>query len=171
VSDPRQLALRLAIYLECCGVTPIMTGHSYKQDCIALNNQLMALDPELRKYGRRAGRKLIREAPGLEKAGGHLVRVPTLTPPMSRNLDLQSEKRKRRMVVWLAKTKTCAVCRMWGGFPKKCWGSFEIADGIRQRQRDPALRVYQCPTDPTCYHLGHVRMRTVSVSVSDSTSS
>jgi hypothetical protein len=171
VSDPRQLALRLALYLECGGVTPITTGRSYKQYCIALNNQLMLLEPELRKRGRREGRKLIRESPGLEKAAGHLVSVPQLTPPLSRNSDLRSEQRKRRMMLWLAKTKTCPVCRMWHGYPKKCWESFEIADAVRRRQGDPDLLVYQCPANPEHYHLGHVRMRTDSVSVSDGISS
>ena len=171
MSDPRQLALRLALYLECGGVTPITTGRSYKQYCIALSNQLMLLEPELRKRGLREGRKLIRESPGLEKAAGHLVSVPQLTPPLSRNSDLRSEQRKRRMMLWLAKTKTCPVCRMWHGYPKKCWESFEIADAVRRRQGDPDLLVYQCPANPEHYHLGHVRMRTDSVSVSDGISS
>jgi hypothetical protein len=74
-------------------------------------------------------------------------------------------------MLWLERTPTCPVCRMWGGFPKKLWGSFEIADAVRQRQRDPDLRVYQCPANPEYYHLGHIRMRTDSVSVSDGISS
>lgn len=167
MSDSRELALRLAIYLECGGVTSISTGDTYKQYCIELNNQLMSLEPELRKRGRREGRKLIRDAPGLEKAAGHLVPVLSLTPPLRRNSDLRSEQRKRRMTLWLAKTKTCPVCRMWGGYPKKCWESFEIADAVRRRQGDPDLRVYQCSAMPQYFHLGHVRVRRESVPVSD----
>ncbi len=166
MSDPRQLALRLALYLECASVTPITTGHSYKRYCIELNNQLMLLDSELRKRGRREGRKLIRQ-PGLEKAAGHLVSVPRLTAPLSQNPDLRSEKRKRRMMLWLAKTKTCPVCRMWGGYPKKCWESFEIADAVRRRQGDSDLLVYQCSARPEYFHLGHVRVRKESITVSD----
>lgn len=171
MSDSRQLALRLAIYLECGGVTPITTGYSYKQYCIALNNQLMVLEAELRKRGRRDGRKLIREAPGLEKAAGHLVPVPPPTPPLSRNSELRYEQHKRRMMLWLVKTTTCPTCRMWGGFPKKLWGSFEIADAVRRRQGDPDLRVYQCPAKPEYFHLGHVRKRKDSAPVSDGISS
>jgi hypothetical protein len=171
VSDPRQLALRLALYLECGGVTPITTGNSYEQYCIALNNQLMSLEPELRKRGRREGRRLIRETPGLDKAAGHLVPIFSPTPPLSPNSDMRSERRKRRMMLWLAKTKTCPVCRMWGGYPKKWWGSFEIADAVRRRQGDPDLRVYQCSARPEYFHLGHVRVRRESLPVSDRISS
>lgn len=170
MSNPRQLALRLAIYLECGGVTPIMTGHSYKQYCIALNNQLMLLEPELRKRGRREGRRLIREAPGLEKAAGHLVPVPPLTPPLSARSHLRNEQLKHRMMLWPEETPPCPVCRMWGGFPKKSWGSFEIAEEVRRRQREPNLRTYECPAQPGYWHLGHVKGNQGSVCEGDRTS-
>jgi len=81
VSAARQLTLRMALYLDCCGVAPIVTGCNYKQYCNALNKQLMSLEPELRKRARTKGRRMICEAPGLEKASGRLVPVPPHPAP------------------------------------------------------------------------------------------
>lgn len=148
-----------------------MTGYSYKQYCVALNNQLMLLEPELRKRGRREGRKLIRDAPGLEKAAGHLVPVPALTPPWPGRSHLRYEECKRRMLLWPAETPPCPVCRMWAKLPKRSWPSWEMAEEVRLRQKEPDLQVYQCPFRSGYWHLGHAKKRKDSVSVSDGMSS
>jgi hypothetical protein len=159
VSAGRQLALRLALYLDCSGIAPIVTGYSYKQYCDALSTQLMALEPEVRKRGRREGRKLIREAPGLQKAAGHLVPVPPRTPARPGKSLLLYEKYKRRMLLWPPETPPCPNCRIWGKpeLPKRSWPSWEIAEQVRLLQNEPDLRVYQCPANSEYWHLGHVK--------------
>ncbi len=145
--------------------------YSYQQYCDALNNQLMLLEPELRKRGRREGRKLILEAPGLEKAASHLVPVPPLTPPRDGRSHLRYEHCERRMLLMPAETPPCPVCRMWGKLPKRSWSSWEMAEQVRLRQKEPNLHVYQCPARSEYWHLGHIRMRKSLLSAGSLTSS
>jgi hypothetical protein len=157
VNAARKEALRLALYLDCAGVAPILTGRGYKQFRKNLNQQLMALEPELRKQARRKGRKMICVAPGLEEAASHLI--PDLShPPFGREKALSGYERcAQRILLWPPETPPCETCRMWGGFPKKTWGSFEKAEEVRLRQNDSGLRAFECPSQPGSWHLGHVK--------------
>ena len=163
----RKAALRLALYLDCAGVAPILTGRSYRQFRNELNQQLMALEPGLRKQARGKGRKMICGAPGLEKVAGHLI--PDLSHPASGQKAARSGylRCKQRIRLWPAETPPCPSCRMWGGFPKKSWGSFEKAEEVRLRQKDSGLRAFECPVQPGYWHLGHLKVSNRSLSQSD----
>jgi hypothetical protein len=78
MSATRQIAMRLALYLDCIGAKPLLIGNSYKEYCDELRIQYQSIEPGLRKEGRRKGRKLIRETAGLDRVACHLV--PVLPP-------------------------------------------------------------------------------------------
>lgn len=153
----RHLALRLALYLNCSDVVPVINGSTYKEYCAALNTQLMALETDMRTRGRREGRKLIREAPGLEKAAGHLVPVPPRTLPRPGRWQRRCDRYERKMRLWLPETPPCPGCRIIGRLAKRSYPTFAMAEEVCQLQNDPLLQVYACPVVPGYYHLGHPR--------------
>lgn len=150
----RRHALRFALYLDCAGVSPVFSGPNYRAYRHALSGQLASLPPELRKQGRREGRKRIRESGGLSPAAQHLVPVPTTYPSTASTLSSR-EKREQKILLWPQDSPRCPVCRMWAGLPKRSWPSREIAEEARSRSGDPGLRVYPCPAQPGFWHLGH----------------
>lgn len=80
MKQARRHALRLALYLDCAGASPVLVGSSYRMYCRSLSRQLASLPLELRRQGRTAGRKRIREEGGLQRAAGHLVPIPAPGP-------------------------------------------------------------------------------------------
>ena len=159
MSAARRLAFRLAAYLDCIGATPVLSGATYKEYCAALSAQLISLESEQRERGIREGQRRIREAPGLEKAAGHLIPVPPQIPPRPGKWRRKREKYRQKMRLWPLYTPPCPVCRIFGNLPKRSWPSFAMAEAVRLRQGDPHLRVYACPVTLGCFHLGHPRRR------------
>jgi hypothetical protein len=153
----RRNALRLALYLDCIGVKPILSGRSYREYCFALSTQFLSMGAEQRKEARRRGRKRIREAPGLRKAAGHLIPVSSPSAPRSGKWRRNYENYKRKMLLWPSETPPCPVCRMWGGLPKRSWPNWEQAEEIRIRQNDRLLSLFECPVQRGFWHLGHKR--------------
>jgi hypothetical protein len=171
MSATRQTAMRLALYLDCIGAKPLLIGNSYKEYCDELRIQYQSIEPGLRKEGRRKGRKLIRETAGLDRVACHLVPVlppAPLLPPAQYKIAKwrrRSENYKRKVSLWPPETPPCPNCKMWAGLPKRSWPSRECAEKIRLGQRDPTLRVYECPMKPGFWHLGHRRMKSPEPSV------
>lgn len=152
----RKIVLRLALYIECSGEKPLLLGNNYREYHLALANQFEALGNKERREGRRMGRKLIREAPGLEKAAGHLVPTFSPVPRGSGKWRKHYEAYKRNMLLWSTETPLCHSCKMaWSSLPKRLWPTRELADQIRLKQGDGELRVYECPVNPGRWHLGH----------------
>lgn len=171
VSAARRLALRLALYLDCSGTKPVLVGYSsYKQYCCTLQKQLAALEPALKKQAQKKGRKLIREAPGLEKAAHHLVVVHPPTPSSGGKWRRRSEQYKHKMLLWAPETPPCPVCRMWGDLPKRSYPSRKHAEDILLRQNDRKLNAYECPAQPGLWHLGHTRRKKSTTDADDLTS-
>lgn len=80
----RMRAARLAIFLECAGVVPIVDGTPYRECCRFLEEQYCGLDIELRRRSRIEARRRIREN-GAETAAFRLI--PVLPPlPIPRSL-------------------------------------------------------------------------------------
>lgn len=149
-------ALRLALYLSCVQISPQLSGHSYRDYEATLARQFQNLPTEIRREARRTGRRLIREANGLEAAACHLVPAP-------RPQVIQQAKWQRRcaryldgMRSWSAETPPCPQCRIFRILPKRSWPNREQAEAVRQRQNDPRLAVYECPVQPGFWHLGHL---------------
>lgn len=156
MNSTRRSAMRLALFLGCVDVEPnLMEGSTYKEHLVALTDQFLSLDLELRKEARRRGRKRIREAPGLETAAGHLIPRTPPTPPKRGRPTRKYELSRRKRQHWPPETPPCAVCRMRCGLSKRSWLTQEIAETIRLRQNDPLLVVYECPAQPGFWHLGH----------------
>ncbi len=130
----------------------------------------MSLEPELRKQARRKGRKIISEAPGLEKAAGHLVPLPPHTTLRRWRWRRRYEQCKRRVLLWPPETPPCPVCKMWGKLPKRSWPRWDLAEEVRLRQNEPSLRTYECPAQPGYWHLGHLPRSKISVSAGNLTS-
>jgi hypothetical protein len=171
MSATRQTAMRLALYLDCIGVKPLLIGNSYKEYRDALRIQYQSIEPGLRKEGRTKGRKLIRETEGLDRVACHLVPVLPPAPLLPLAQDkiakwrLRSENYKRKALLWPPETPPCPKCKMWAGLPKRSWPSRKSAEKVRLRQRDPMLRVYECPVQPGFWHLGHRRIKSQEPSV------
>jgi hypothetical protein len=136
----RKRAARLALYLECAGVIPIVDGSTYREFCASL----------------------------LEQYCSRPIPVPVcdllqLTPGERRRVRAEHRERVRR---WPQETPPCPRCRIASGMPKRSWPSRERAEEARSRQKDPRLHVYPCPAQPGLWHLGHLRKGTGKASVS-----
>ncbi len=57
----RKRAERLAIFIECSGLIPIIRDSTYTEHCKFLEEQYMNLEPEARRSARAEGRQQIRE--------------------------------------------------------------------------------------------------------------
>ena len=101
----RRHALRLALYLSCVQISSQLSGHSYRDDEAILTRQFQSLSIEILREARRTGRKLIREANGLEAATLHLVPAPrpTLT---------NQAKWQRRCARYLNRMQSCRLKRL-----------------------------------------------------------
>jgi hypothetical protein len=160
MNPARRDAMRLALYLRCIGVEPMVSGHCYKDYRRSLNEQILSFDREMRREARRRARKLIREAPGLMNAAAHLLPplppapLPEPSPGQSRR-SLERQRYRRRMLLWPPETPPCKKCRMRNGLRKRSWPSWHQAEQIRRRHNEPLLQVYECPVQPGMWHLGH----------------
>ena len=159
MNSHRRQALRLALYLSCAQIMPQFSGHSYRDDEASFTRQFQNLAIEIRREARRTGRRLIREANGLEAAACHLLPAPR--PPLTKHAKWQRQCARylNRMQSWPADTPPCPQCRIFRLFPKRSWPSREQAEAVRQRQNDPRLAVYECPIQPGFWHLGHSSRR------------
>jgi hypothetical protein len=160
VNAARKRAARLAIYLECAGVVPIIQGSTYRKHCASLEDQYCSLDVEVRQRARVEGRDLIRKQ-GIETAA---IRLIPVAAPVCDLSNLSSDQRRRVRAEYRRKIRRnsvsmllCPKCRIGPGMPKRSWCSRERAEEARARQNDPRLRVYPCPAQPGFWHLGHVR--------------
>jgi hypothetical protein len=149
---------RVKLYLHSIGIGPTVAG--------ALA-QYSELEPEQRKLARKTGRQLVREAGSIKNAVAALINSPVLQESKVSNtpsIVAQSPTLSRKEVFdqirrrWSPLTPPCHFCRMGNGFPKRSWPTREWADEVWAKQHDrDLLRVFECPTQPGFWHLGHVR--------------
>ena len=158
----RMRAARIATFIECAGVLPIIQGSTYSEYCKFLEEQYANLDPVVRRRARVEGRQRLREQ-GVKSAAIRLIPVPS---PVFDASTIQSELRRNRRAKyqdqirrWPPETPPCPKCRIARGMPKRSWPTREMAEIVRSQQNDPNLRVYPCPAQPGLWHLGHRRNR------------
>jgi hypothetical protein len=151
----RDQALRLALYLYWVGIDPHVSGASYREYLSQLAPVYCSIPAQLRKEGRRQGRRVIREAGGVELAASHLLPEPKLAPAIAGPWRRAYEKHLKRMRNWGPETPPCLECRIGGVLPKRSWPSREAAEESRILQNDPQLISYRCPYQPGYWHLGH----------------
>ena len=151
----RDQALRLALYLSWIGIDPHVSGASYREYLTQLTAVYCSVPSRLRRYGRRQGRRAIREAGGVEAAASHLLPQPKLATTISGPWRRAYEKRLKSMLNWGPETPPCLECRIGGVLPKRSWPSREAAEESRIQQNDPHLVSYPCPYLPGYWHLGH----------------
>ena len=151
----RDQALRLALYLSWIGIDPHVSGASYREYLSQLTRAYCSVPAQLRKEGRRQGRRMIREAGGIEPAASHLLPEPKLAPAIAGPWRRAYEKRLKRMLNWGPETPPCLECRIGGVLPKRSWPSREAAEESRIQQNDPHLVSYPCPYRLGFWHLGH----------------
>ncbi len=154
MNSARMRAARVAIFIECAGLIPIVRGSTYSEYFKFLLEQYTSLEPEVRRRARVDGRRRIREV-GVQSAAIQLIPVP---PPAYRGPAIHPEKRARyqeKVRHWPPETPPCTKCRIARGMPKRSWPTREMADEVRSRQNDPDLHVYPCPAQPGFWHLGH----------------
>src|ERR1700744_5367356 len=96
----RDQALRLALYLSWIGIDPHVSGTSYREYLSQLTRVYCSVPAQLRKEGRRQGRRMIREAGGVESAASHLLPEPKLAPAITGPWRRAYEKRLKRMLNW-----------------------------------------------------------------------
>jgi hypothetical protein len=137
MTKARRRIVRTALLLQIAGIEPDFTGCNYRAMKLGLNMQLSGLTPSRRKAVRRQAHRLIAQMGGLQKAADQRVTQPFLEN--STGLELKMPR--------------CSVCRMRFGF-KRSFSSHEAARQICERQGDPGLVVYACPTG-SGFHLGH----------------
>ena len=165
----KRLARRLALYLSSIDIPLALSARSYKQWAATLQAQYDALDAGQRKLARTTGRRLIKEATSITKAASVLptpVFIQTQTGSQSIAPRTRSRKEQFKYISrrWSALTPPCPTCRMGCGFSKRSWPSLEWAEEAWARQHDrDTLRVYQCPSQPGFWHLGHIFRSTASV--------
>lgn len=130
----RTRAGRMALYLECAGVIPIVDGS------------------ELRRSARLEGRRVIRHQ-GIAAAAVRLLPVPMAVCDLTK---LNPEQRRRVRAAYRKKLRQrspeilpCPKCRIASGMPKRSWRSRELAEAARARQKDTRLHVcpYPAPTE------------------------
>jgi hypothetical protein len=144
----RRRVVQLAHLLKVAGIEPVFAGSTYREMQAGLALQLGELTPTRRKTVRRQALRLISEARGLERAADQLVpQSPRqgsmgITPPI-----LPSPEQ-------LPRWPPCPVCRMRFGSPKRSFPDQEAAQRLCERQKEPGLVVYKCPTGQG-WHLGH----------------
>jgi hypothetical protein len=151
----RDQALRLALYLYWVGIDPHVSGTSYREYLSQLTSLYCAIPCELRREARREGRRLIKEAGGVEPAAAHLLPEPRLPPTITGPWKRSYEKRLEHMLSWPPETPPCLECRIGGVLPKRSWPSREAAEQSRILQNDPHLASYPCPYQSGYWHLGH----------------
>lgn len=158
----RMRAARIAIFIECAGLAPIIRGATYNGYCRSLNEQYMSLEPEVRRRVRVEGRRRLREQ-GVAEAAIRLIPVPrpvynapTISP---KRLQKLSSGYQEKMRSWPPETPPCPKCRIARRMPKRSWPTREMAEEVRLEQNDPDLHVYACPAQPGFWHLGHRRKR------------
>lgn len=166
----RKQAARIAVFLECAGLDPIVRGSTYQEYCTSLAEQYCRLETPLRRRARIEGRRRIRKE-GIESAAVRLIPVPAsacdltkLTPQQRRRVGSRYRRTVRQRS---PETPLCPKCRIAPGLPKRSWPTREMAEEAKSRQRDPRLHVYPCPAQPGFWHLGH-RRRRPSLSASSS---
>jgi hypothetical protein len=131
----RDQALRLALYLSCVGIDPHVSGASYREYLAQLTPVYCSVPAQLRKEGRRQGRRMIREAGGVEPAASPLLPKPKLAPSITGPCRRAYEKRLKRMLNWGPETPPCLECRLAGVLPKRSWPSREAAEEPRIQQK------------------------------------
>jgi hypothetical protein len=107
----RHQALRLALYLSRVHILPQLSGQSYRDDEATLSRQFQNLSFEIRREARRAGRRLIREANGLEAATCHLVPAPRSPLAKHAKWQRQCARYLNRMESWSTETPPCRNAR------------------------------------------------------------
>jgi hypothetical protein len=148
-------ARRLACYLDAIGIRPALSWLGYKHDCRALSIQYTALPSLIRQEARRRGRQIVREV-GLVVATAELYRA--IAPPTPR-LREKRERAEGLANLLSRSTGRCSKCKSWGR-RKRSWPSHEVAEAFRVLTRDMSLEVYECPSCPGSYHLGHAKNQT-----------
>ena len=158
----RMRAARMAIFIECAGLIPVIRGSTYNEYSEFLEEQYMSLEPDVRRRARVDGRRLLREQ-GVMAAAIRLIPVPL---PVYNGLTISRTHRQRlrlgyrdKMRCWPPETPPCPKCRIAPGMPKRSWPTRETAEEICSQQNDPDLHVYPCPAQPGFWHLGHHRRR------------
>lgn len=71
----RKRAARIALYIECAGIAPVVSGSTYQEQCDSLEEQYCNIDSELRRSLRLEGRRLIRQQ-GISAVAFRLIPVP-----------------------------------------------------------------------------------------------
>ena len=147
---------RIRLYLNSIGIGPTAAGAM---------TQYAELEPEQRKLVRRTGRQLIREAGSITNAIAALDRPVIQETKLSRTPHIAARTRSRSREEafnyirrrWSPLTPPCPSCRMGNGLPKRSWPTREWADEVWGRQHDrETLHVYECPAQPSFWHLGHI---------------
>lgn len=158
----RKRAARIAFFIECANMVPIIRGSTYTEYCKFLEEQYTNLEPELRRRARVEGRRRIREQ-GLTAMTLRLIPVP---PPLSGTQTISPNRCQKqcsgyqdKMRRWPPETPPCPKCQIARGMPKRSWPTREMAEDVCSRQNDPNLHVYPCPAQPGFWHLGHRRKR------------
>jgi hypothetical protein len=150
-------AARVAIFIECAGLIPIVRGSTYSEYCKSLLEQYTSLEPEVRRRARVEGRRRIREL-GVESAAIRLIPVP---PVCVRSIIQRKQFQKLRARYrekshrWPPEAPPCPKCCFAPGMPKRSWPTREMAEEVRSRQKESDLHVYPCPAQPGFWHLGH----------------
>lgn len=110
----RMQAARIAAFLECAGLVPIVRGSTYKAYCTALDEQYCGLETALRRRARLEGRRRIWEE-GIEPAAIRLIPVPSpacdltkLTPKQRRRVGAEYRRTVRQR-----SPETLASYRNW----------------------------------------------------------
>jgi hypothetical protein len=149
--------LRLTLYLLSIGIQPTLPGAS----TVALYAEL---DPTRRRLARRTGRRLARRAGGVANAIAMVKQLGVQDGTVSSSSPVAAPYRVRSRQqlfvhfsgLWSPLTPPCPSCRMSNGFPKRSWPSREWAAEVWTKQHDrKGLRVYACPVQPGCWHIGH----------------
>lgn len=156
----RSHALRLALYLHCIGIAPSITSCDCRQWVADLTVQFQAVAPELRQQARTEGRRIIRDAHGLEKAAGHLLPASGIAGLRRSKWRRNYERYRRKMQAWPLETPPCPSCgiRALGNLPKRSFPSQQEAEVILAQQNDSLLRAFPCPVMSGFWHLGHPRL-------------
>jgi hypothetical protein len=155
----RSHALRLALYLHCAEIVPRVTGRDCRRWVADLTAQFQTVAPELHERARTEGRRIIRDAHGLEKAACHLVPASHHSGPRPSRWRRSYERYRRKMQTWPPETPPCKSCgiRSLGNLAKRSFRSRQEAEVVCAVQGDPLLRAYPCPVQPGFWHLGHIR--------------
>ena len=88
----RKRAARMAVFIECAGLVPILRGSTYGDYCKFLEQQYTCIEPESRRRARVMARRQLREQ-GVASAAILLIPVPL--PCEKRTVDPKPCRKRR----------------------------------------------------------------------------